>query len=454
MRGESLKCYCYNLKNIKNIGIYIAAIVLLKIVFLLFAFSKGELDSYLKIVIPAAVISMVIILYTCAMKSDYTFAVISILLLDIGTTMQVLISESPDRYILLQGIALVLGAILLIAVCMVQKHFSYKQQWLICLIGISVLYLILLIFGANINGTKAWIAIGGMSFQMTEIIKIISVVGMAAVFSSDTSEKKIIYSLMIVLVNVVFLVLIKEMGTLVVIAFIFLLYSFLFLENLKFFYFSIASIFTLGAGGILGTFFLSRLDIPNVTDFVLIEVAADIWGKLENRVVLLTAPDTLDPYGSAYQALTAQKAIHLGGLFGSSYQISIPVEESDYVFVSLILNMGLVLAILVLILFLCILLSGIRIYAKSANRLEGCTAAGFIYMIFFQSLLTMLGSTNAFLIMGLPMAFLSAGGSNQSMLFTMLFYILYVGRTICEKDKENGKEISIERRKAVCRIKE
>ena len=135
MRGESLKCYCYNLKNIKNIGIYIAAIVLLKIVFLLFAFSKGELDSYLKIVIPAAVISMVIILYTCAMKSDYTFAVISILLLDIGTTMQVLISESPDRYILLQGIALVLGAILLIAVCMVQKHFSYKQQWLICLIA-------------------------------------------------------------------------------------------------------------------------------------------------------------------------------------------------------------------------------------------------------------------------------------------------------------------------------
>ena len=65
----------------------------------------------------------------------------------------------------------------------------------------------------------------------------------------------------------------------------------------------------------MGTSFLSRLDNPNVTDFVLIEVAADIWGKLENRVVLLTAPDTLDPYGSAYQALTAQKAIHLGGLF-------------------------------------------------------------------------------------------------------------------------------------------
>lgn len=435
-----------NLNALKNIGNEIIILVLLKLMFLLFAFSKGELDSYLKIVLPASAISLLILLYTCFMRSDYPFAVVSVVLLDIGTTMQVLVSESPERYILLQGIALILGAVFMVMICMGQKKFTHKQQWLFCLVGISILYLVLLLFGANFNGTKAWIVIGGMSFQITEIIKILSVLGMAAVFSSKSSEKqKILCSMALVLINGMFLALIKELGTLVVIVLVFLLYSFLFLDNLKFFFFTTAGMFSLGAGGILGTFVLARLDRPKIKDFFLIEAAADIWGKLENRITLFTAPDTLDPYGSAYQALTAQKAIRLGGLLGSSHQISIPVEESDYVFVSLILNMGVALAVLVLILFLCILLSGIRIYTKNKDRLESCTAAGFIYIIFFQSLLTMLGSTNAFLIVGVPMAYLSAGGSSQIMLFAMLFYVLYAGR---------HKRIEKERRKVVCRVNE
>ena len=444
MLKENLSLHLDVKDTFKGMGKYFASIVLLKIVLAVYVFSKGALDSYLAIVLPMLFISMILIIVTAMWKADFVFTFIAIILFDIGTTMQVMVYPSSTRYMLLQFAALVLGGFVFCVIVVAQNKISVKHQWKVCMTIIVLLYLFLLVFGANINGTKAWINVAGTTFQVTEVIKVVTFCALAAIFASDyTDKKKMVYALSLIFVNGIFLALIKELGTLVVLTLIFLIFVFMFIEPIKYFAITVITMFTMVVGGVGSVFFLSRFNNEGVKDFVLVEIGAAIWGKLKNRILLLTAIDTLDPYGSAYQALTAQKAIRLGGLFGSNYQLSIPVEESDYVFVSLILNMGIILAILVVILFLCLLLSGIRIYTNSEKKLEQCTAAGFIYAMFLQSLLTMLGSTNAFLLMGLPIAFLSAGGSNQMMLFTMLFYILYCGRTV--------KQYT-ERRGPVCRI--
>lgn len=437
------------------------ALIAVKIMLLCLAAAKGVLDSYATIFLPAGIVSLLLLFGTAALRSDQKITVLVLILQEIGTFIQVFVYKgSLTKYILLQIIAFLGGVLLCAAVILLQKRVTYKQQWMLCLITVTALYLVLFLFGSNINGTRAWIYIGGMSFQITEFTKYLSICGMAAALLGEEEEKKKLFRMFaFVLLNGICLTMIKELGTLFLILLCFFLFTFLFIRQLKYFFISFFTMVGLLAAGIGGVYFLSRYDHPGKVDFVFVEMAAAVCGKLKNRITILTAPESMDPFGSVQQALTAQKAIRLGGILGSSYELQIPVQESEYVFVAMILKLGLLMAIVVLILFLLFLFAGIKNseYHVSHKKtvwdapgaIEEMTANGFVYTIYLQSLIAMLGTTNAFLIIGVAIPFLSAGGSSQMVAFAMVCYLIYTRRAISHAAYDKTKE----RREAVCRRK-
>jgi len=420
-------------------------ILLLELSMSLYLYTRGRLDMYLEILIPITVLSMLTLGITMILRSDMIFGVICVLLLNIGVTIQIMAGKaSMTRLTANYVVSFLLGLVSLAAVQALEKRVPKEKRRTFWMCAAGLCYVILLIFGSRVNGTKAWLKFGSFTFQMTEVIKILSICCLASVFAdSRLSEKrKVLYASFFLLLNGLLLFFVNELGTLVIMVAVCFIYCLLFLSEIKYFLMFAGTLGGMAAGGLGISFVLNRLYEGGRIRF-LTRCGAVVWGKFLSRIQLLTAPDKMDPYGMGYQSLTARKAISLGGWFGSEYSVKIPVGESDYVFASLILHMGVFMAITVILLFCGLLIRGIAIYLRQNERYEQILAAGFIYLLFIQSFLTILGSSNFFLLMGMPIAFLSSGGSNLLSVFFMMFYLIYAGRKRDLTEEERVCRINI-----------
>ena len=433
------------------------SIVFVNFALALFLWTKESLDNYVAIVLPMTVMSIFFILIADIMKTSQSFIFANVILMNIGGAMQMLVGkESSSSFVMLQLATFVMAVAGVWLLIFIQHKVSVKTQLIMGIVAIVMLYLILFIFGSTINGTKAWIRFGNsegaLGIQLTELIKILSVYVLSIIFSNTkfSDLQTILFGGICIIVNVISLLCIREMGTLVMLVVVFIVYSFLYVKKLKF------SVIITGTIGLLGGISLgvaavfSKLYDGGLIN-VLTRLGADIWKKVYGRLQLLISLETVDPVTDGYQPMAAKNAITLGGWFGSQYNMKIPVEESDYIFASLLCNMGFVMGIIVLILFLSILFMGTRMIFEQKKDSEQVLAIGFLYMMVLQSLLTIFGSSNFFLLIGLPVAWLSAGGTNQLMVFLMMLYIAYAGRGI---EIIGNKRRKITERKKICRIKE
>lgn len=406
-------------------GFYMAIILILQMLLAVLLYTKGNLDAYLGICLPMFVISIFIIGTTKMFGENMIFVMSALMLIQIGMAMQVLIRpQYAAKLVLIEGIALCLGTAMSISVQYLQQRKSRKKQRKFSIWASVFLYLCLIVFGATINGTRAWIKFGSFTFQLTEIIKGIAIFALASIFSEETwSEKeKFKYACLLILFHGIGMAMLRELGTFVVLLLVFFAMMLLFMKEIKYFLVSIASLTGAIAGGI-GISYICHDLYERKFSFLLIRYGNFIWNKIYNRMQLFTALDELDPYGIGYQSLTARKAISLGGVLGSRYHIRIPVEESEYIFVSILLNLGYVMAIVVILLFLCHFISGMKMAWKCKDSFRSCVAVGCFSMILFQTLLAMLGTTNAFLLIGVPIPFLSAGGASHALQFAILGYM-------------------------------
>lgn len=413
-------------------------ILLLESSMSLYLYTRGRLDIYLEILIPITLLSLFILGITNILRSDMVFAVICVLLLNIGVTMQIMAGkDSMVRLAVIYTISFILGIVALVIMRALEKRVPKEKRRTFWMSATGLCYIILLVFGSRINGTKAWLKFGSFTLQMTEVIKVLSICCLASIFGdSRLSEKrKVLYASFFLLLNGLLLFAVSELGTLVIMVVICFICCLLFLPRIKYFLLFFGMLGGMSAGGIGMSCILNGLYESKRINF-LTRCGAAVWGKFFSRLRLLTALDEMDPYGIGYQSLTARKAISLGGWFGSDYPVKVPVGESDYIFASLILNMGVLMAIMVILLFCGLLIRGIAIYMRQRDRYGQILAAGFIYLLFIQSLLTILGSSNFFLLMGMPVAFLSSGGSNLLTVFFMMSYMIYAGRKIDLKEGE------------------
>ena len=115
------------------------------------------------------------------------------------------------------------------------------------------------------------------------------------------------------------------------------------------------------------------------------------------------------------------------GWLGTSeaYEQNVPVIESDYIFLYVLMKIGVIGAFIVLAMLIAMMMETTIRVASGGKVTEMAAAIGFICCIVVQSIITAASSAGLIPTVGLTFAFLSDGGSATVMNYIMTYFIIY-----------------------------
>lgn len=403
-------------------------IILLQIVALIFVQSKGAGKVYGDMLFILIGITLLSWFFTTIAHGNYKILIYTLLLLTVGTMLQCIFRQeeiiasgqeiSSGSAALSLQIQYILGFVVAVGAAFFYRKFSELSalKWCKRFIVLSiVLSMATLVLAKSVGNVRNWITIGGFSFQTTEVVKLLYVFIASALLGTEDapSKKRIGVFYAVTGINLFFLVLQSEFGTLLLLLVVFFVYLFLFVPGKKLFL-STAAVFAVGVvlvmilgngltglaakGNILGSNPISQIFLRN-------------YNKIANRFIFWLDP-MKDPQGLGYQLIQAKNSILLGGWFGTSSNVDLPVKTSDLVYPALIQRCGMVFGVIVFIIFILNWTESVRLFVRKRDRYHCAMAAGLTFMFFAQALIIIGGSTGLCPLTGITLPFISSGGSS------------------------------------------
>ncbi len=308
----------------------------------------------------------------------------------------------------------ILGLIMGIALCLILSAIDYKDLKVLSLfIFFSAMGLMVLVlfFGKGEElGSKNWLNIAGMSFQPSEYAKIAYII-LASVFlerikdSQEKNKADIIKFLAYSCIAIGMVLLQKDYGTAMV--FVFIFFMFIYIAGIPYRY-----IFILCGG--------AGLSLPFIWVYVLND-------KRRDRILTFISPER-DPLGGGYNVRRSIQAIGSGRLFGQGYgnglltqNRGVPVNESDFIFSVVGEEFGFIGGCIIILLGLLILLRIIYISKNASDSYGSFICIGVAGMLGFNFIENIGMSIGLLPVTGLPLPFVSQGGT------ALLFYFSAVG---------------------------
>lgn len=132
----------------------------------------------------------------------------------------------------------------------------------------------------------------------------------------------------------------------------------------------------------------------------------------------------LDPKGSGFQIIQSQIALGSGGILGIGLGQSkqklfyLPAAHTDFIFSIIGEELGLLGTIGIIILFMIFIYQGFKIIKNAPNKFSYFLSLGLVLMISFKAIINIGVSCGVLPTKGLPLPFISYGGS--SLVFDML----------------------------------
>jgi len=285
-------------------------------------------------------------------------------------------------------------------------------------LGFIALLVGILLFGAEINGAQAWFRLGGFTFQPSEPGKLVLILTLATVFSGGrVGFSRMVAGLVLAAVPVMLILFQPDLGTvlvyIVITAVMIMMSSISMRLILLLVLVAITAVTMIFTSDLLQDYQKSRLTV-----FVLDEEAVSQLGPDAIRV--------------AYNAEQSQIAIGNGGLTGTGLfqgtQTSsnlVPEQQTDFIFSVAGEELGFRGAAILLGLFALVVVRIWRVAVRSTDEFDRLLAIGimamFVFQVFQSAGMTM-GMTP---VTGIPMPFVSYGGS--SMLTSMIAIGLVLG---------------------------
>lgn len=282
-----------------------------------------------------------------------------------------------------------------------------------CVAGSAVSFLFLRFFSKPINSTYAWVSVGGHSFQLTEVVKLILVIGFSAAVTNDAWNEGVRFRAALLLLAVCTggFFMLNELGTLLV--------CLLDCGVMALLYCSIKHTLSLVAFGALtggvGYAFLklcSGMQNP-AGPFRLGQL---VYRKLAVRlqyygVSSFSSYSSQELSNSAYQAYTTWRSLLLARPMGASpYRVSTPVADSDLILATLANRGGWICLLLALIGTFLLIIASLLLSMRCGGWLS-CVGTGAGCAVGLSAILNLFSATSLLLI-GIPFPFLGAGGSN------------------------------------------
>ncbi len=326
---------------------------------------------------------------------------------------------------------------------------------------VSILLLVaVIIMGRQISGSKSWLVIGSVGFQPSEIAKIGTIMAIAAYLSRTNcnidSFKDILITLAIGFTPVLLILMEPDMGTSIVFfGMILIMFFWKGISSFSLFVVlspalvAIAAIFgmiyfivaLLVVIGLLITFkknlffsasiFATSLSSGFFADYVYHALSP----HQQKRIQSFLDPNA-DPLGSGYNTIQAKVAIGSGGLFGKGFLAGnqtqlqfIPEQWTDFAFCVIGEEFGFIGSIIVIVIFLILFLRILKLCFNTKDEFMGLVSIGIlsVYLIHF---IINLGMVVGILpVIGIPLPFISYGGSSLLVSMFMLGILANLYRT-------------------------
>jgi len=311
-----------------------------------------------------------------------------------------------DAVILYNQILFVsVGIILMFAIQLLDYRYLKNFSWLLYSIGVLGL-LVVLILGRTTYGATRWIDIGFFRLQPSEFFKLITIISLAAYLSKKEllNLKELFFSLIIIFIPIVLVLLQPDMGTAIII-------------------FAIAATLIISSG-ILKKHFYSLIAI-------ILGLMPIFWFFIlkpyqKSRIITFINPQA-DPFGSGYHVLQSIIAIGSGMIFGrglgkgfQSQLKFLPAPHTDFIFAVLCEGMGLVGVVLLLFLFAILIYRLFRLLTRVGDKFGYLIVVSTVSFIVFQLIINIGMNMGIAPVTGIPLPFVSYGGSHIIVTFILI----------------------------------
>jgi cell division protein FtsW len=379
-------------------------------------------------------------------KMDMLLLITSIILMIIGvvsiysaSSVYSVLSKGADSNHYLVRQCIFIAVAFIFSLIFIFKFKMYKKKTLvyILLVFIMIALLGLMFSDFTVNNAKSWYSLGFFNFQPSEFAKPILILSMAAYYDSLIENKDRRWYMYLLPFGVAALMafLIYEQPDLGGAIIIVLLVTIIF--------FSIP----------YNKYIRKKNNTIVGSAIVICSLLALIVGpKVLNQYQLnrfqFTAPCTRYTESTGYQVCNSQIAIKNGGLtglgFGNSTQkyLYLPEAHTDFIFPIICEEVGVIGGCVVLLLYLLMLYSILRIAKSAATVYDSIIAYGTFTYLTIHILVNLLGVTASMPLTGVPLPLLSYGGSFNINVIAMLFICQRIAiDSKCAKIKEKLKKI-------------
>jgi rod shape determining protein RodA len=272
-------------------------------------------------------------------------------------------------------------------------------------LGLLAVLLFVLAVGESEFGSKRWIEFGGQRVQPSEIGKLVVILALAKYLADNAERVKelsvFLTSLAIAVVPALLVFAEPDLGSASIFLFVW-----------------------------LGMVIMAGADMRHVLGSIGMVIAMAPFGLIivvteyqRERVSLFLDP-TRDALGSGFNILQAEISVGSGGLFGrgptegSQTQLDyLRTQTTDYVFSVLGEELGFVGAMVLFTLFILLLFRGLRAAAISQDVFGRMIAVGIVIFILFQAFINIGVNIRLFPVTGIPLPFISQGGSSLVTVF-------------------------------------
>jgi cell division protein FtsW len=313
------------------------------------------------------------------------------------------------HYFKIQALWIFLGVIIMAVVSFFDYHKLYYFAFLLMLINIFLLLLVLIPgIGHKVNGARRWIDLGFMRFQPTEMAKFSTIVYLSSWFI--TKERKRFFSFLILLGFLMFLIILQpDMGTAIII-------------------FSI-SIIIYYLAGIELRYLLLLVPFSGVSFWILAKTTPYRLKRL-----LAFFDPSADPLGITYHINQILISLSNGGLFGTGFGSSkqkhlyLPEAHTDSIFAIIGEEVGFLGSFILISMFVVLVLYVFRISEKAPDRFGRLLAGGIFGFFGIQTIINLASMVHLIPLTGVPLSFISYGGSNLLLSFALMGIVLSIAR--------------------------
>ncbi len=327
------------------------------------------------------------------------------------------ISQNPDAssydQFAKQATWSVVGVVMMLIISRFPLHLFKKLAWPALFTSVVLLLLVLTPLGVEIYGNRNWLAIGSFTAQPSEAAKLALAVWAAAVLSK---KAKLIDQTPHALIPVLFpggivllgLVLVgHDLGTALVIGLV--LVATLFLGGVRLKLFAVAG--AIGAAGAILMVLVS--------------------GNRMTRIYAWLGLNCDTQPAACYQSTQGLYALASGGWWGVGLGQSrqkwnyIPEASNDFIFTILGEELGLLGTIVVLLLFAILAVAMYRVAARHQDNFVRIATGGIMAWLIGQAFLNIGMVTGLLPVIGVPLPFISSGGS------ALMLALMAVGVVLC-----------------------